>query len=83
MSPDYITHRRRVPAKVIKAALKKAGYPRIVDFALSIGKCQSAVSMVISGDMKSAYIAGCIAKVMGRTPAEIWPRLYPDKDVPG
>ena len=68
MSPDAITPRRRVSAKAIKAALRRAGYP---------GKSQGAVSMVIAGDMKSLYIAERIAAVVGKPASAIWPRHYP------
>ena len=77
MSSDAISSPRRVPARTIKAALRKAGYRRLEDFAVAIGKSKGAVSMVIAGDMKSAYIAKRIAEVVGKPASTIWPRLYP------
>jgi len=75
MSPELVT-RKRMSARAIKAALRRAGFPRLEDFALAIGKGTSSVSEVIAGKWKSAYIAGRIADAIGKPPDAIWPRLY-------
>lgn len=67
----------------IKAALCKAGFPTVTALAVHLGRSRSLVSQVISGDTKSSAVAGSIAALIGKMPAELWPRLYAaDASVP-
>ena len=72
--------RNRRPG-TIKEALRKAGFPTVTAVAAHLGKSRSLVSQVISGDTKSASIAGSIATLVGKTAADLWPRLYASPDI--
>ena len=59
----------------INAALKAHG-ARQRDIVAETGRSQPMVSEVVAGRRKSWPIAWAVAGRIGRTPWEIWPRLY-------
>lgn len=64
----------------INRELRRRGYTQAW-FVKSLGKSQVLVSEVVSGRSTSLPVATAIAAVLGRTPREIWPRIY-GKPVP-
>lgn len=68
--------RNRRP-ETIKRALKEANIPSLTMLAVRLQKSRGLVSRVISGDVKSAPVATAIADILGTTPSDLWPRVYP------
>lgn len=67
-------------AREINAELRSKGYTQ-EKLAGEIERGRSTVSEVISAKKKSAYISWAVARVLGKTPSQIWPRLYPTTDI--
>lgn len=49
---------------------------RQADLVRRIGKSQSLVSEVVSGQLKSLPVASVVAEALGLQPHDIWPRIY-------
>lgn len=75
---ETITESRRPrnwTRRKINAGLKAVGRCQN-DIVKATGRSQPMVSEVVAGRRKSQPIADAIAAELGRTPWEIWPRLY-------
>lgn len=80
MKPSTPSTRRLRPS-TIKKAIRAGGFRSLADFASHIGKSQAAVSYVIAGEMRSAYIAARIAALVGQPAHRIWPGHYMNMEV--